>query len=139
MVEKISYDFFQPIKTFYYGYKTFYSLLRNNLFSKAANEQYLLNMYSHSVSLLGNLEEFCTRIFHIIYKFQSIWQKMIYSAGIFGEIFDPFFSFPGFLVEFWCVLQENSASWQNCSAIKILVKAIKRTKNTSWEVFFNLI
>ena len=90
-------------------------------------------------------------VYKTLYFWLSIPEKMSYKVKKKGQnkavfcrktcqILDPFSSYPVFLAEFWCVLQESSASWKNCDDTrKILVKAIKRTRNTSWKVFFKLI
>ena len=47
------------------------------------------------------------RTFHIINRLRSVYQIRMCSARKLSL-------FQGFLVEFWCVLQKYSASWQNC-------------------------
>jgi len=72
--------------------------------TKAANEQHLLSMCSHGISLLAKSDVFCTKnISH-----NSPWQKKNVFCKKISEIFDLFSFF--------------QASWQNlmCSAIKML-------------------
>ena len=95
----------------------------------------------HALSSLKKTWRCCTRcwIFHIISNFTLSGKQMmcfLQENCVFGEILDPFSSFLGFQAEFWYVFCKRFLPHGNivmCSTRKVLLKAIKRTKNTSWE------
>ena len=55
-----------------------------------------------------------TRLFHLIYKFQSVWQIVICSARNFQYLDVFFFNFQSFWQNFNILTINHSASWQNC-------------------------